>query len=105
MNTDNMSSIGITIDYGPFGMLEEYNPNFTPNTTDLPGRRYAFDNQPAIAQWNLWRLANALFPLINDEDFLSQELEEFNHYYQKTYTEMMMEKLGFSMTMVEWQIG
>ena len=42
MNTDNMSILGLTIDYGPFSMLDEYSLNFTPNTTDLPGRRYAF---------------------------------------------------------------
>ena len=62
MNTDNMSVLGLTIDYGPFSFLDEYSLNFTSNTTDLPGRRYAFGNQAKIAQWNLWQLANALFP-------------------------------------------
>ena len=66
MNTDNMSIIGNTIDYGPFSFLDEYNLNFTSNTTDLPGRRYAFGKQAHIAHWNLMQLANAIFPLIKD---------------------------------------
>ena len=53
MNTDNMSVLGLTIDYGPFSFLDEYNLSFTPNTTDLPGRRYAFGSQAKMAQWNL----------------------------------------------------
>src|SRR5690606_16063043 len=57
MNTDNMSILGLTIDYGPYSFLDDYDPNFTPNTTDLPGRRYAFGNQASIAYWNLGCLA------------------------------------------------
>lgn len=95
MNTDNMSAIGLTIDYGPFGMLEEYNEEYTPNTTDIPGRRYAFGAQAQIAQWNLWKLANALFPLINDADFLGQELESYNDYFLQKQDEMNAHKLGF----------
>ena len=49
MNTDNMSIMGLTIDYGPFGWLESYDENWTPNTTDLPGRRYCYGKQPEIA--------------------------------------------------------
>ena len=64
MNTDNMSILGLTIDYGPYGWLEGFDPGWTPNTTDAGGRRYRYGNQPQIAQWNLVRLANALFPLI-----------------------------------------
>ena len=60
MNTDNMSILGLTIDYGPYGWLEGYEPGWTPNTTDGQGRRYCYGNQPAIAQWNLTRLASAL---------------------------------------------
>jgi uncharacterized protein YdiU (UPF0061 family) len=66
MNTDNMSILGLTIDYGPYGWLEGYDPAWTPNTTDLPGRRYAYGRQPDVAAWNLARLANALGPLIED---------------------------------------
>ena len=64
MNTDNMSILGLTIDYGPYGWLDNYDPDWTPNTTDAQNRRYRFGNQPAIAQWNLVQLANALFPLV-----------------------------------------
>jgi len=53
MNTDNMSILGLTIDYGPYGWLENYDPNWTPNTTDAAERRYRFGNQPQIAFWNL----------------------------------------------------
>ena len=67
MNTDNMSILGLTIDYGPYGWLEGFDPNWTPNTTDAQGRRYCFGNQPNIAHWNLARLAGALAPLIEDQ--------------------------------------
>ncbi len=95
MNTDNMSVLGLTIDYGPFSMLDAFDLNFTPNTTDLPGRRYAFGRQPQISQWNLWQLSNALFPLINDADFLEQRLEHYSDYFWKKHDEMMSEKFGF----------
>ena len=64
MNTDNLSILGLTIDYGPYGWLEDYDPDWTPNTTDAEGRRYCFGQQPQIALWNLTQLANALYPLI-----------------------------------------
>ncbi|QDP85284.1 YdiU family protein [Chryseobacterium sp. SNU WT5] len=95
MNTDNMSILGLTIDYGPFSFLDEYHLNFTPNTTDLPGRRYAFGNQAKIAQWNLWQLANALFPLIKDEAKLETILNNFNTLFWKKHDEMMACKFGF----------
>ena len=60
LNTDNMSMLGDTIDYGPFGFIERFDPNFTPNTTDFAGRRYAFRNQPQVVQWNLMALATSL---------------------------------------------
>ena len=63
-NTDNMSILGDTIDYGPFGFLEVFDPNYTPNTTDELGMRYTFRQQPEIGQWNLAQLANAM--LIGD---------------------------------------
>lgn len=94
MNTDNMSIHGLTIDYGPYGWLEDYNPNWTPNTTDRQNRRYRFGNQPEIALWNLYKLANALYPLINDAKPLEAILEAFNVNYQKEYLYMMQNKLG-----------
>jgi uncharacterized protein YdiU (UPF0061 family) len=95
MNTDNMSIHGITIDYGPYGWLEDYNPNWTPNTTDSQHKRYRFGNQPEIALWNLYQLANALYPLINDAKPLEDILSAFSSDYQKEYLNMMRNKLGF----------
>ena len=99
MNTDNMSILGLTIDYGPYSMLDEYDLNFTPNTTDMPGRRYAFGNQGKIAQWNLWQLANALFPLIKDEAFLEQQLENFALNFWNQHDEMLCKKFGLDHTL------
>ncbi|WP_027375827.1 protein adenylyltransferase SelO [Kaistella palustris] len=95
MNTDNMSVLGLTIDYGPFSFLDEYSLNFTPNTTDLPGRRYAFGKQAKIAQWNLWQLANALFPLIKDEKTLENILNSFTDNFWQKHDRMMASKFGF----------
>lgn len=95
MNTDNMSIIGNTIDYGPFSFLDEYNLNFTSNTTDLPGRRYAFGKQAHIAHWNLMQLANVLFPLIKDENALEQVLINYSEMFWKKHDEMMAKKFGF----------
>ena len=96
MNTDNMSVLGLTIDYGPFSFLDEYSLNFTSNTTDLPGRRYAFGNQAKIAQWNLWQLANALFPLIKDEKILEKILNDFSTDFWRKHDKMMAAKFGFN---------
>lgn len=96
MNTDNMSILGLTIDYGPFSMMDEYDLNFTPNTTDLPGRRYAFGKQGQISQWNLWQLANALFPLIKDEKFLEETLNSYGSYFWEAHDKMLCRKFGFN---------
>ncbi len=74
MNTDNMSILGQTIDYGPYGWLENYDPDWAPNTTDATGRRYRFGNQPAIAHWNLAQLANAIYPIIGQVEPLQAVL-------------------------------
>lgn len=96
MNTDNMSVLGLTIDYGPFSFLDEYSMNFTPNTTDMPGRRYAFGQQAKIAQWNLWQLASALFPLVNDVAVLENILNGFSDIFWKKHDQMMAAKFGLS---------
>ena len=70
MNTDNMSILGLTIDYGPYGWLEDYDPTWTPNTTDAQGRRYSFGNQPYIAHWHLAQLPQAIYPLIGQQELL-----------------------------------
>ncbi|WP_395064454.1 YdiU family protein [Flavobacterium sp.] len=97
MNTDNMSILGITIDYGPYGWLEDYNPNWTPNTTDKENRRYQFGNQPEVAQWNLYQLANALYPLIEEATQLETILNDFQTQYDTYYLDMMRSKLGFKL--------
>jgi len=94
MNTDNMSILGLTIDYGPYSFVDDYDPNFTPNTTDLPGRRYAFGKQAAVAKWNLACLAGAIAPLIESEDELRNALESYDNFYWNRYFKMMANKLG-----------
>jgi serine/tyrosine/threonine adenylyltransferase len=101
MNTDNMSIHGLTIDYGPYGWLEDYNPNWTPNTTDKQNKRYRFGNQPEIALWNLYKLANALYPLINDSEPLEAILNSFTIDFKKEYMNMMRNKLGLKMVKEE----
>jgi uncharacterized protein YdiU (UPF0061 family) len=98
MNTDNMSILGLTIDYGPYGWLENYTPDWTPNTTDKEHRRYRFGNQPDVALWNLFQLANSMYPLIEEAAPLENILNEFQLYYQKAYTQMMRKKLGIQLT-------
>lgn len=95
MNTDNMSILGLTIDYGPYSMMDEYNLSFTPNTTDLPGRRYAFGKQGQISHWNLWKLASALQPIIKDEKFLEKTLKNFGIYFWDAHDKMLCKKFGF----------
>jgi uncharacterized protein YdiU (UPF0061 family) len=95
MNTDNLSILGLTIDYGPFGWLEDYDPMWTPNTTDLPGRRYCYGNQPAIAQWNLARLAEALLPLV-ERDALEEGLNLYADAFNDGWRRALAAKLGFA---------
>ncbi len=97
MNTDNMSIHGITIDYGPYGWLEDYNPNWTPNTTDAAGKRYRFGNQSNIALWNLYQLANALYPLIEEATPLEEILNDYAKKYDEDFLEMMLKKLGITL--------
>lgn len=94
MNTDNMSILGLTIDYGPFSFLDAYDPNFTPNTTDLPGRRYAFGKQHTVAYWNLGCLASAIATLLEGTDELVAALEAYQEIYYDKYYMMMAHKLG-----------
>lgn len=94
MNTDNMSILGLTIDYGPYGWLENYDPDWTPNTTDEGGRRYRFGHQPQIAQWNLYQLANALYPLIEQVEPLQEILQGYSTTYTQSWQTMMAQKLG-----------
>lgn len=94
LNTDNMSILGLTIDYGPYGWLEGYEPGWTPNTTDAGSRRYRYGQQPNIALWNLARLGEALSPLIDTPDDLHRGLETYRDTFDVIYGGMLREKLG-----------
>ncbi len=77
MNTDNLSILGLTIDYGPYGWIDNFDPDWTPNTTDRERRRYRFGQQVQIAYWNLGRLAGAIAPLFADHDPLHAGLQRY----------------------------
>ncbi len=96
MNTDNMSILGLTIDYGPYGWLENFDPDWTPNTTDARERRYRFGAQAEIAYWNLVQLANAIYPLIEDVEALQQALGLYVEVYRKDWQLTMNRKLGLT---------
>jgi len=93
MNTDNMSILGLTLDYGPFGFLDAYHPGHICNHSDNQGR-YAFDAQPDIAHWNLYALAQALLPLIESQEMAVQILDRFKPMFHQHYRRMMCAKLG-----------
>jgi uncharacterized protein YdiU (UPF0061 family) len=94
MNTDNMSLLGLTIDYGPFGFLDDFDPNWTPNTTDAHGRRYRYAHQPQVALWNLSRLAGALFPIVRDEAALERGLDAYRDAFGEAQRQGLARKLG-----------
>jgi uncharacterized protein YdiU (UPF0061 family) len=98
MNTDNMSILGMTIDYGPYGWLENYDPDWTPNTTDYQHSRYRYGHQPDIALWNLAQLGNALYPLVGDVAPLQAALDTYLKTYEDAWESALAAKLGFS----EW---
>jgi len=94
MNTDNMSIHGITLDYGPFGFIDDYDPGFICNHSDHNGR-YAFNQQPYIGLWNLSCLAQALLPLAAKED-LKASLDRYTPLCERRYMELMRAKFGLS---------
>ena len=96
MNTDNMSILGLTIDYGPYGWLEPYDPTWTPNTTDFSQHRYAFGQQPQVALWNLARLAEALSLLVPQPNDLRAGLELYATTLASTRHALMLRKLGLT---------
>ena len=100
MNTDNMSILGLTIDYGPFGWVEDFDPHWTPNTTDAEGRRYRFGAQPQIAHWNLSALASALAPLFSgDLGPLHAGMAAYAEAFEGAQKRMSADKLGLH----EWR--
>jgi uncharacterized protein YdiU (UPF0061 family) len=94
LNTDNMSILGLTIDYGPFGFMDAYVPEYTPNTTDLPGRRYCYAMQPTICLWNLIQLARALEPLIGT-DVTEETAKAYEAKFRVEMSTRLQAKLGF----------
>ena len=94
MNTDNMSILGLTIDYGPYGWIDNFDLTWTPNTTDRTHRRYRYGAQPPIALWNLERLAEALFPLIQSEDRLREGLLRYVRTFEEQHHLTWLNKLG-----------
>jgi uncharacterized protein YdiU (UPF0061 family) len=93
MNTDNMSVLGLTIDYGPFQFLDGFNPSHICNHSDTAGR-YAFDRQPGVAHWNLFCLAQALMPLIVEQDQALAALESFKTLFPRALSHELARKLG-----------
>lgn len=94
MNTDNMSIHGLTIDYGPYGWLEDFDPNWTPNTTDSRSKRYRFGNQAQIGAWNFARLLDSIAPLMEEPERLYEALEYYYEAYQEHNGRMWAGKLG-----------
>lgn len=94
MNTDNMSILGLTIDYGPYGWVDNFDPGWTPNTTDAQGKRYAFGRQPGIAQWNLARLGDALATLDLGQDVLQTAFATFESTYASEISRVFADKFG-----------
>jgi uncharacterized protein YdiU (UPF0061 family) len=95
MNTDNMSILGLTIDYGPFGFLDAFDPGHVCNHSDHGGR-YAFARQPNVAYWNLHALAQALLPLIGDTDAALAALEPYRDTFPRALLGRLRAKLGLS---------
>jgi uncharacterized protein YdiU (UPF0061 family) len=97
LNTDNMSVLGLTIDYGPYGWLDDYDLDWTPNITDASGRRYRFGNQPRAAGWNLARFGEALLPLGVDEARLERGLAVYAEQVDAGRRRTHRQKLGFAL--------
>ena len=96
MNTDNMSILGLTIDYGPFGFLDGFELQHICNHTDHQGR-YTYANQPKIGQWNCFALGQSLVPLIGSVDETTDALADYQEVYQRHYDELMNRKLGLAL--------
>jgi len=94
MNTDNLSVLGLTLDYGPYGWLEPFDPTWTPNTTDAAGRRYAYGRQPQVAGWNLMRLAEALSLVVPDTAALEEGLRAYGRRFAAEEAKHTAQKLG-----------
>jgi serine/tyrosine/threonine adenylyltransferase len=96
MNTDNMSILGLTIDYGPYGWIDDFDLGWTPNTTDAGQRRYAFGNQPGVGLWNVARLGEALSPLLAGDHVVEAALEHYRTVFGEAATHRYCSKLGLA---------
>jgi uncharacterized protein YdiU (UPF0061 family) len=100
MNTDNMSILGLTLDYGPYGFMDGFDARHICNHTDTNGR-YAWHAQPAVAHWNLYQLANSLYSIVPDAEALRNTLDSFEPTFLNAMQSHMSKKLGLS----TWQAG
>jgi serine/tyrosine/threonine adenylyltransferase len=100
MNTDNMSILGITLDYGPFGFMEAFDVDHICNHTDQGGR-YSYANQVPVGHWNCYALANALLPLIDDQEAAQAALDVYIDAYGTKFDELLHAKLGLTTTHAE----
>ena len=97
LNTDNMSAVGLTIDYGPYGWTDDFQLGWTPNTTDARQRRYAFGNQPGVCLWNVARLCEATLPLLDgDEAPATAAIDHFKQVYADEALRRFRAKLGLA---------
>jgi uncharacterized protein YdiU (UPF0061 family) len=96
MNTDNMSILGLTVDYGPYGWIDDFDLDWTPNTTDAAGRRYRFGQQPQVAYWNLTRLATALTSAFDSIEPLQEGLQRYIDTYTAADRDNIARKLGLA---------
>lgn len=97
LNTDNMSILGLTIDYGPYGWIDNFDLDWTPNTTDSQQHRYAFGKQPSIGMWNIARLGEALLPLLDsNEDYIADAVTHYQRTYAETAQRLFAAKLGIT---------
>ncbi|HWB80409.1 MAG TPA: YdiU family protein [Nannocystaceae bacterium] len=96
MNTDNMSVLGLTIDYGPYGWVDDFDPDWTPNTTDAGTRRYRFGQQPQVAAWNLAQLARALVPVVHEVPLLAAGIDAYVETYEHGHLAAMAAKIGLA---------
>jgi serine/tyrosine/threonine adenylyltransferase len=94
MNTDNMSILGLTIDYGPYGWVDNFDPGWTPNTTDAAGKRYCFGRQPSVAQWNLARLGDAIATLGIEPESIESALAKYESRYSRDIKQIYSDKFG-----------
>ena len=93
MNTDNLNITGSTLDFGPFGFMERFRPDWQNNHSDH-SKRYTYQKQPSIAKWNLWVWVNNLRPLVDDEQALLATIEHFEPTFLKYYKDGLAQKMG-----------